>query len=57
MTGYQVFDMDTDRPQPFDYLGETDPDEFRLATGDEVKKAYPHLHKNDLAEAYARAAE
>ena len=49
--------MDTDRPQPFDYLDEADPAEFRLATGDEVKEAYPVLHKDDLKAAYARAAE
>ncbi len=53
----QVFDMNTDRPQPFDYLDETDPNEFRLATGDEVKEAYPNLHKKELEAAYARAAE
>ena len=53
----QVFNMDTDRPQPFDYLDETDPNEFRLATGDEVKEEYPGIHKDDLKAAYARAAE
>lgn len=33
----QVFDMDTNDPQPFSYLDETDPDEFRIATVDEIK--------------------
>ncbi len=53
----QVFDHDTEHPQPFSYLNETDPNEFRLATGDEVKAAYPDLHEKDLEAAYARAAE
>ncbi|WP_067584747.1 hypothetical protein [Endozoicomonas ascidiicola] len=53
----QVFDMDSERPQPFDYLNETDPNEFRLATGDEVKKTYPDLNKDDLTAAYTRAGE
>lgn len=31
-----VFDHDTDHPQPFSYLSATNPDDFRLATDDEI---------------------
>lgn len=34
-----VFDMDTKNPQPFSYLSETDPSEFRVATKEEIKAA------------------
>jgi hypothetical protein len=34
-----VFDHDTDQPQPFSYLDATNPDDFRLATADEIEAA------------------
>jgi len=34
-----VFDCDTDNPQPFSYLDETNPDAFRLATQEEIDEA------------------
>jgi hypothetical protein len=34
-----VFDHDTDMPQPFSYLNATNPDDFRLATDEEIKEA------------------
>ena len=34
-----VFDCDTNSPQPFSYLDETDPKQFRIATSDEIAKA------------------
>ena len=34
-----VFDHDTDHPQPFSYLGATDPSEFRIATLAEIEAA------------------
>ena len=32
-----VFDHNTDHPQPFSYLDEANPDEFRLATEQEIE--------------------
>lgn len=32
----QTFDYDTKNPQPFSYLDSTDPDDFRLATDEEI---------------------
>ena len=34
-----AFDMDTHMPQPFCYLDATNPDDFRLATEEEIKFA------------------
>ena len=34
-----VFDHDKEDIQPFSYLDETNPDEFRLATEEEIKKS------------------
>ena len=34
-----VFDHDTDMPQPFSYLDATNPDDFRLATDEEIAAA------------------
>jgi len=34
-----VFDHDTNMPQPFSYLDAVNPDDFRLATDAEIKKA------------------
>ena len=34
-----VFDHDKPDIQPFSYLGATNPDEFRLATNEEIKMA------------------
>lgn len=39
----QVFDMETKNPQPFSYLDSVDTSDFRLATEDEIKKAYPQI--------------
>lgn len=36
----QVFDWDTDNPQPFSYLDEDDPDQFRLATKQEISDQF-----------------
>jgi hypothetical protein len=35
----QVFDIDTKHPQPFSYLDATNPDDFRMATADEIAEA------------------
>lgn len=34
-----AFDFDTKNPQPFSYLGATNPDDFRIATDEEIKEA------------------
>lgn len=34
-----VFDIEKDNPQPFSYLGSNNPDDFRIATGEEVSTA------------------
>jgi len=34
-----VFDRDTNHPQPFSYLDATNPEDFRLATAQEIKAA------------------
>ncbi len=34
-----VFDHDTPNPQPFSYLDATNPDDFRLATNEEIEAA------------------
>jgi len=34
-----AFDFDTDCPQPFSYLGATNPDDFRIATAEEIAEA------------------
>jgi len=33
----EAFDMDTKHPQPFSYLDATNPDDFRLATKEEIE--------------------
>jgi len=35
----QAFDFDTNNPQPFSYLGVTNPDDFRIATDEEIAEA------------------
>ena len=35
----QVFDCDTDRPQPFFFLSDADPNNYRFATDDEIEEA------------------
>lgn len=40
-----VFDHDTANPQPFSYLDETDPAEFRLATDEEIERAKGGEHE------------
>jgi len=42
-----VFDHDTDHPQPFSYLDEDNPEEFRLATREEINRYYPLLTLED----------
>ena len=37
------FDMAEKNPQPFSYLDATNPDDFRIATTEEVEAAYPLL--------------
>jgi hypothetical protein len=34
-----VFDHNTNHPQPFSYLAATNPDDFRLATDQEIESA------------------
>jgi len=42
----QAFDMDTKHPQPFSYLDATNPDDFRLATEDEIKEIKAQVLNN-----------
>lgn len=37
-----TFDMDTDNPQPFSYLGDYNPDNYRLATQEEIDNSNWH---------------
>jgi len=42
----EAFDMDTKHPQPFSYLSSTNPDDFRLATEDEIKEIKARVLNN-----------
>lgn len=43
----QVFDIDTESPQPFSYLDATDTSQYRHATKEEIAEAMDKLNYSD----------